>query len=339
MYFQPSDDFDMELEDIEIRKTRKFDRVFRIGFGGSIDQKPALVNGIIYFGSLDHNVYAVDAETGKEVWRFKANGPIMESSPVISENVMYIGSFDNNLYAIDIGNGEEMWRFRTGGEIYNVYPGIVYKGMVFVPSFDNFIYVLDAGTGKETWRFRAGKYGLASAPYIHDEVIYQNSREGILFALDTEGKELWRFKSEMIIAVPNVYKNRIYVGAGDRNLYCLNLEGKELWRFKSDGEVYWYPVVWKDRVYFTSWDCHLYCIDADTGKEVWRFATSTLSQSSMPPPFESYEAVIKKTVEESEEGEEKYSVDVSAGETIGSEYGIKSEYQFKSEYRQEGEYK
>jgi outer membrane protein assembly factor BamB len=210
--------------------------------------------------------------------------------------------------------------------------------MVFVPSFDNYLYAVDAEMGKELWRFRAGKYGLASAPYIENDVLYLHSREGILFALGMDGKELWKFKTELIIAVPFIYENRIYVGSGDSNFYCLDLEGKEVWRFRTDGEVYWCPLVWKKKVYFTSWDCHLYCLNLE-GKEVWRFATSTLSRASMPPPFEGWEFEVKKTMEEETKGGGGYNVDVSKGEVIESEYGIKSEYAFKSEYKQESEYK
>ncbi len=82
----------------------------------------------------------------------------------------------------------------------------------------------------------------------------------------------------------------------------------------------------------------MYCVDADTGKEVWRFSTSTLSQAYMPPPFESWEVEVKKSVEERGEDEEKYEVNVFKGEIEG-EYSIKSEYVFKSEYKQESEYK
>ena len=118
MYFE-SPDFEIELEDVEVKKVRKFDRVFRVGFGGSIDQKPAIANGVIYFGALDYYVYAVDCKTGKDVWKFKTNGPIMESSPVIINNVLYIGSFDSNLYAIDAINGEG----KIGYIYHNIWMG------------------------------------------------------------------------------------------------------------------------------------------------------------------------------------------------------------------------
>ncbi|MCK5023071.1 MAG: PQQ-binding-like beta-propeller repeat protein, partial [Candidatus Aenigmarchaeota archaeon] len=61
--------FDTELEDFEVKRTRKFDRVFRIGKGGSFIFT-MMHDGIIYANSGDYYVYAIEAKTGKELWRF-----------------------------------------------------------------------------------------------------------------------------------------------------------------------------------------------------------------------------------------------------------------------------
>src|SRR3989304_5363982 len=38
--------------------------------GAPIDSSPAVVNGIVYIGSRDHNLYALDAATGEVRWKF-----------------------------------------------------------------------------------------------------------------------------------------------------------------------------------------------------------------------------------------------------------------------------
>src|SRR6266478_3310043 len=47
--------------------------------------------------------------------------------------------------------------------------------------------------------------------------------------------------------------------------------GQERWTFFADGPVRFAPVAWEGRVYFTSDDGYLYCVDANTGKELWKF--------------------------------------------------------------------
>jgi len=40
-------------------------------------------NGVVYAGSQDHNVYALDATTGTKVWNYKTRG-IVSSSPTVA---------------------------------------------------------------------------------------------------------------------------------------------------------------------------------------------------------------------------------------------------------------
>ena len=35
---------------------------------------PAVADGLIYFGSSDHSVYAVNAKTGEQVWKTRTGG-------------------------------------------------------------------------------------------------------------------------------------------------------------------------------------------------------------------------------------------------------------------------
>ncbi len=77
-----------------------------------IVSSPLYDSGIVYVGSSDNNVYAVDAKEGKLIWRFLTDGEVV-SSPVISEDILYVGSWDCNMYAIDLKTRELLWKFRT----------------------------------------------------------------------------------------------------------------------------------------------------------------------------------------------------------------------------------
>ena len=57
---------------------------------------PAVVNGVVYFGSFDGNVYAVNAKDGTKIWNFTTGDKIFPS-PVVANNIVYIGSDDHKV--------------------------------------------------------------------------------------------------------------------------------------------------------------------------------------------------------------------------------------------------
>ena len=82
---------------------------------GQVLSSPAVADGILYIGSSDHFLYALDAATGNLKWKFKTDGRIT-SSPAVSAGFVYFGSFDSNFYAVDAINGQLKWKFKTSGE-------------------------------------------------------------------------------------------------------------------------------------------------------------------------------------------------------------------------------
>ena len=104
---------------------------------------------MVYFGSYDNHIYAVDAETGGERWRFET-GDSVHSSPAVADGVLYSGSRDGNLYAVNIQTGEEKWRFRTEGKVKSS-PSVA-GGVVYFGSYDRNLYAVDTQTGEELWR-------------------------------------------------------------------------------------------------------------------------------------------------------------------------------------------
>ena len=60
---------------------------------------PAVAGGIVFAGSYDGNLYAVNASDGKLVWSY-LTGDIVVSSPAVADGVVYFGSYDRLIYAV-----------------------------------------------------------------------------------------------------------------------------------------------------------------------------------------------------------------------------------------------
>ena len=61
---------------------------------------PVVASGVVYIGSYGKHLYAVDAESGEEIWRFETEDRVF-SSPAVHEKVVYVGGNDGHLYAIE----------------------------------------------------------------------------------------------------------------------------------------------------------------------------------------------------------------------------------------------
>ncbi len=107
---------------------------------GKIWSTPAVSNGIAYFGSQDHHVYAVDLRDGQQLWRYQTGGAIV-SDPLLFNGKVFIGSFDKKLYALDADDGEQEWAFQSDNWFW---AGPVTDGStVFAPSMDGRVYALN----------------------------------------------------------------------------------------------------------------------------------------------------------------------------------------------------
>lgn len=107
--------------------------------GGPVESSPAVADGIVYVGSYDHNVYALNATNGNKLWNY-ATGNIVRSSPAVAGDVVYLGSEDNNIYALNATNGSLIWNYATLGGVTSS-PAVANE-VVYVGSSDGKIYAL-----------------------------------------------------------------------------------------------------------------------------------------------------------------------------------------------------
>jgi len=86
---------------------------------------PTVANGVVYIGSSDNFLYAVDARSGELKWKFNAHGNV-SSSPAATPGAIFALSLDGNLYAVDAASGVQKWSFATEGERRHSARGMEY---------------------------------------------------------------------------------------------------------------------------------------------------------------------------------------------------------------------
>jgi outer membrane protein assembly factor BamB/tRNA A-37 threonylcarbamoyl transferase component Bud32 len=148
----------------------------------AVTGSPILVEGMLYFTSLDWTLYAIEAEGGWQVWRFRMGKPSI-STPSYAEGKLFVGCADGNIYAVDARSSRELWRFQTEHQVTG--SAVTMEDSLYVGSVDGSVYCLDFRSGRQRWRFPT-KGPISGTPAISDGVLYVGSHDHHLYALLTE---------------------------------------------------------------------------------------------------------------------------------------------------------
>ena len=205
---------------------------------------PTVVDGTVYIGSGDQQVYALDAATGARRWSF-ATGDVVHASPAVVDGVVYIGSFDRNLYALDAATGRERWRYTTGNDtvIYNQVglpssPAVA-NGTVFVGGRDGRFHAVDARSGTVRWTIdNKGGWTIAS-PAVKDGIVYFPTSDGRRLKAVDAATGAVRFDLEnraISFSSPALAGGMVYYGSSDGFLNAVSTaDGTLKARFQTDG--------------------------------------------------------------------------------------------------------
>jgi outer membrane protein assembly factor BamB len=256
---------------------------------GLIIPAPVYADGVVYFGSSDGFVYAVDVETKsiKPGWPFKATEAIW-ASPLIAGDRVYVAAQNHYLYCLDAQTGQEIWKYQVGGAMAAQPTLDAVRGILYVGAFDGKIYAIKADTGErlEGFDFRAKNWIWSEALVANDQV-YATSLDGQLYALDPltgavsppypynsgdiEGK------NDAIRAAPVRAGASIIVATESGRVIAVK-DAVRQWVWPSglpQAGVLTTPVVSGDKIYVVLLNGVVQTLDAETGVQGWTFSPPT----------------------------------------------------------------
>jgi outer membrane protein assembly factor BamB len=172
----------------------------------------AVADGSLYFGASARNLYAVNSDTGQEIWRFEASDYVR--TPVIMNGRVFFSDRNNNLYAVNLNSGKEIWRVAMKNKMATHLAAN--RGLLYFGGRNDSLSAVDAETGKEKWRYSTTAPCIR--PVVADGIIYSATPDKVIFAIDAEtGREKWRYKTKRPLYAPPI--------VGDGVIYFLDEEG------------------------------------------------------------------------------------------------------------------
>ena len=146
----------------------------------------------LYVASRDKQLHALDAASGKELWRV-ASGDIMTATPVVWRDLLLFADFAGKVQAVDAEDGKPRWsydaRLPVAGDLV-----VDDAGRVFVGSRTYDLIALDAATGKELWKHYYWFSWIESPPVVRGTTVYTGSSDGVgVYAIDAAtGARRWK---------------------------------------------------------------------------------------------------------------------------------------------------
>ncbi len=168
---------------------------------------------LVYIGSDDGYLYAIDFGTGMQRWKFKTGGMI-RSSPTLAAGTVYVGSGDGNLYAIDSATGSLKWQYQFANPVHS--SPTTSDGAVYIYNHGELVS-LDMDKGTENWKFITHDYfGYPSSPTVAEGKVFLSVTSGqfSVMAIDAAtGKLVWSYEGGLGISNPAVVNGVVYASA------------------------------------------------------------------------------------------------------------------------------
>src|SRR5215470_11446035 len=192
---------------------------------------PAYADGMIFVGGGygSHEFYAIDAETGRIIWKIQTgdDGP---TAAVVSDGYVAFNTESCTLIVVDEKTGKIVWQEWLGdplmsqpaiddGVLFMAYPGgqrdssqkerrNKFHPRPATPGGSHRLLALDLETGRHIWQQQiAGD--VITAPVVSDGTVYFTTFDGISYALNAEDGEVVWVKKDASTSAPVIYEDQV----------------------------------------------------------------------------------------------------------------------------------
>ena len=201
--------------------------------------KPVIAGDAVYVGSGDGSMHAVNASTGKQIWRFATKAKIRADALVVGDRV-YFGSMDNGVYALNRNTGEQLWRQETRAPVTS--SPVMINGNVVIGNRGAGLYALNPENGEVAWRaLMWGSWVESTAGPAGDRFYIGTSDLRRTICYDSkDGRVIWRTDVYgWNWGRPLVTEKFVYVGAAAGKPYVIRHDASLVALDRATGKIAW----------------------------------------------------------------------------------------------------
>ena len=191
-------------------------------------------------------------------------------------------AFNQHIYAINLSNGLEKWRYPVEGSNKTTFfatPVLTSDGQLLAGDYTNTLHSLNPSTGQENWSFSEATDRYVGSPLAVNGSIYAPNAGNQLYALDSNGNQLWEFVTDgPLWAAPTADGdcNCVYLPSMDHYLYAVNVQdGTKNWQSEEfGGSIVGSPAISPDGIlYIGTFSSQVMAVDSQDGSIIWQTPT------------------------------------------------------------------
>jgi eukaryotic-like serine/threonine-protein kinase len=280
----------------------KPDLLWSFKTGAPIYHSPAVAGDKVIVGSNDHNVYALDTQSGNLIWKRDLGERIL-MTPLVEGNSVYVGSVSGYFYHLNSKDGAVRWRFKTDGKLefdpcmdsegiyFGSHDGNFYKinrqgqklwalktsntftssctfhkDLIITTAWDTNVYVLRRNSGEVVWKHSTKQYNYGNGVVVGDSVFYGTHDAFYRFDVAT-GKVLFQKKADYHSHVLGLQN---FIFTEENGLTKRSLDGQVLKNLRFVPSPEFAPVVVKNYIVTANAKDTLYGISTEL-EILWKF--------------------------------------------------------------------
>lgn len=222
-------------------------------------------------------VYAVDVETGREVWRYPAeadNKLLFYASPVLTDDGQLLigsGGATHAFVSLDPETGAENWSgpFMGAKGVWVASP-LAVNDTIYAPNTDGFLYVLDMNGKQAADPIELGG-ALWSAPVTDGELIYVTSLDHHFHILNPSTLALAESidLGGAVTDSPALGDDGVYVGSFASTIEFVQPDGRRETVGNAENWIWASPAFDGETLYYADLSGIIYSLDLATGRQNW----------------------------------------------------------------------
>lgn len=234
--------------------------------------EPLFQDGLVYFLTGANSLFALNAESGKQVWLYSRQDSQAisirgGSKPAFLNGNLYAGFSDGAVVSLNAKTGALKWEkvLNRNKRFRDLDSAVLVDGeFLYIAGFDDALYCLRSATGDLVWKHGQGGYGPITT--LNDRLFYASSDSELVALERSTGKKIWGVTMKTgLPTAPAVSRGLVVFGESQGQMRWVDQgTGKEVASYATGSGILSRPTIDEktNRVFVISTEANVYSLRA-----------------------------------------------------------------------------